>query len=124
MNRLLRALLIAAIAIAALAAGGSRERAALPVARVDSVGFTVSNMERSVEFYTRVLSFAKVLDVDVDGRTFELLSGLFGARARIVTLALGDERIELTEYLGLALVWGALAVTAPFRAAALKLSYR
>lgn len=24
---------------------------------------------------------------------------------------------ELTEYLGLALVWGALAVTAPFRAA-------
>ncbi len=29
---------------------------------------------------------------------------------------------ELTEYLGLALIWGALAVTAPFRSAALPIS--
>jgi catechol 2,3-dioxygenase-like lactoylglutathione lyase family enzyme len=70
----------------------------LPVTRVATVGFTVSDMDRSLDFYTRVLSFVKRSDAEVDGRAFELLSGVFGARARIVRLALGDEEIELTEY--------------------------
>jgi catechol 2,3-dioxygenase-like lactoylglutathione lyase family enzyme len=73
-------------------------RPAMPVTRVATVGFTVSDMERALEFYTRVLPFVKSSDVEVAGRPYELLSGLFGARARIVRLALGDEQIELTEY--------------------------
>ncbi len=40
-----------------------------------------SDMDRSVEFYTRVLSFTKVSDVEVSGRDYELLSGVFGASA-------------------------------------------
>jgi catechol 2,3-dioxygenase-like lactoylglutathione lyase family enzyme len=55
-------------------------------------------MDRAVNFYTQVLSFSRMSDVEVAGRDFELLSGLFGARARIVRLALGGEEIELTEY--------------------------
>jgi catechol 2,3-dioxygenase-like lactoylglutathione lyase family enzyme len=73
-------------------------RPPLPVSRVETVGFTVSDMNRSVAFYTNVLSFSKRSDVEVAGRNYELLSGLFGARARVVRLALGDEEIELTEY--------------------------
>jgi catechol 2,3-dioxygenase-like lactoylglutathione lyase family enzyme len=85
------------LAFAALAQGAA-QRAPMPVARVESVGFTVSNLERSLDFYTRVLPFVVVSDVEASGRPYELLSGVFGARARVVRLALGDEQIELTEY--------------------------
>jgi catechol 2,3-dioxygenase-like lactoylglutathione lyase family enzyme len=76
----------------------AKDAAPLRVSRVDAVGFTVSDMDRAVDFYTRVLPFTKTGDVDVIGRPFELLSGVFGAAARIVRLQLGDERIELTQY--------------------------
>lgn len=73
--------------------------ATLPVSAVESVGMTVSNMSRAVEFYTRRLPFTQVSDVEVDGRPHELLTGVFGARMRVVTLKLGDELLRLTEYL-------------------------
>jgi catechol 2,3-dioxygenase-like lactoylglutathione lyase family enzyme len=63
------------------------------------VGITVSDMDRAVDFYTRVLSFEKTSDVEVSGREYELLSGVFGARMRVVRLHLGSESIELTEFL-------------------------
>ncbi len=71
----------------------------LRVTAVDSIGMTVDDMDRAVDFYTNVLTFEKVSDVEVAGREFELLEGVFGARARIVRLRLGNETIELTEYL-------------------------
>ena len=60
---------------------------------------TVSDMDRSVEFYSRVLSFEKVSDVEVAGAEYERLQGVFGLRVRVVRMKLGDEVIELTEYL-------------------------
>ena len=66
---------------------------------VAGVGLTVSDTDRAVEFYSKVLFFEKVSDVEVAGDAFERQQGVFGARARIVTLRLGDERLELTEYL-------------------------
>jgi catechol 2,3-dioxygenase-like lactoylglutathione lyase family enzyme len=69
------------------------------VSRVESVGFTVSDMDRALDFYTRVLPFEKIADTEVWGSNFEKLSGVFGARVRIVRLKLGDEWLELTEYL-------------------------
>ena len=66
---------------------------------VDSVGMTVSDMDRAVDFYTSVLTFEKVSDVEVGGRDYELLTGVFGARLRVVRLRLGGESIELTEFL-------------------------
>src|ERR1700746_523591 len=66
---------------------------------VDSVDMTVSDMDRAVEFYSRVLSFKKVWDTEVAGETYENLEGVFGARMRVVRMQLGDEFIELTEYL-------------------------
>ena len=68
-------------------------------AEVVSVGLTVSDMDRSVEFFTKVLTFEKVSDVEVAGGDYERLQGVFGLRMRVVALKLGEERIELTEYL-------------------------
>lgn len=69
------------------------------VGRVESVGLTVSDMDRSVEFYSKVLSFEKVSDVEVEGEEYERLQGVFGLRMRVVRMRLGGEFIELTEYL-------------------------
>ena len=71
----------------------------LAVSAVDSVGMTVSDMDRAVVFYTGVLPFSKVSDRELSGRPYELLTGVFGARSRVVRLRLGSEEIELTEFL-------------------------
>jgi catechol 2,3-dioxygenase-like lactoylglutathione lyase family enzyme len=60
---------------------------------------TVSDMDRSVDFFSKVLLFEKISDVEVAGSEYERLQGVFGARLRVVRLRLGDEVIELTEYL-------------------------
>ena len=69
------------------------------VERVSAVGMTVADMDRSVEFYSKVLSFEKVSDVEVTGADYERLQGVFGLRMRVVQMRLGEELIELTEYL-------------------------
>ena len=89
--------LLAAVLCANVPASGTD--VPVPVTAVDSVGFTVSDMDRALEFYTRVLPFRKLSDLEVAGRPYELLTGVFGARSRIVRLALGAEQIELTEFL-------------------------
>lgn len=66
---------------------------------VDAIGITVSDMDRAVEFYSHVLTFEKVSETEVTGENFEHLEGVFGLRARVVRMRLGDESIELTEYL-------------------------
>src|SRR4029079_17052757 len=66
---------------------------------VDAIGITVSDMDRAVAFYSTVLTFEKVSDIEVAGENFEHLEGVFGLRMRVVRMRLGDEFIELTEYL-------------------------
>jgi len=66
---------------------------------VDSIGITVSDMDRTVDFYSRILTFEKVSDTEVSGDDVEHLEGVFGTRMRVVRMKLGDEFIELTEYL-------------------------
>ena len=89
-----------AVAAAIVRPSGVRTEAGigLPVTRVEVVGFTVSDMDRSIDFYTHLLTFRKVADTEASDRPFELLTGVFGARARVVRLALGDEQLELTEF--------------------------
>jgi catechol 2,3-dioxygenase-like lactoylglutathione lyase family enzyme len=65
---------------------------------VKSVGMTVSDMDRAVEFYS-ALTFQKVSEVEVLGDEFEHLEGVFGARMRIVRMQLGNEFLDLTQYL-------------------------
>src|SRR5439155_15868243 len=65
---------------------------------VESIGMTVSDMDRAVEFYS-ALTFREISDVEVLGEEFEHLEGVFGARMRIVRMQLGKEYLDLTQYL-------------------------
>ena len=69
------------------------------VQAVDSVEITVSDMERSVNFFSNVLSLEKISEVEISGRTYESLLGLFGLRMRVVRMKLGNEFIVLSQYI-------------------------
>ena len=69
------------------------------VMSVDSIGITVEDMDRAVEFYTKVLGFEKLAAHEVAGEEYEHLYGVFGMRLAITALRLGDERIELMQFL-------------------------
>ncbi len=69
------------------------------VTMVEAVGMTVADADRTTDFFQRVLSFKKISEVEVMGSEYEHLQGIFAARLRIVRLQLGDEIVELTEYL-------------------------
>lgn len=67
--------------------------------KVGSIGITVKDMNRSVNFYTTVLGFKKISDEEFSGEDYEKLEGIFGLNIRVVKLQLGEEQIELTDYL-------------------------
>jgi catechol 2,3-dioxygenase-like lactoylglutathione lyase family enzyme len=69
------------------------------VVGVRSMGMTVSDMDRSVAFYSDVLAFKPVSDVEVDGPEYDELWGIFGVRARVVRMQLGEQQLELIEFL-------------------------
>src|SRR4051794_38373067 len=66
---------------------------------IPSVGITVVDADRSAAFYTGVLGFERVSDVEIAGPGYDALTGLTNVRMRVVTLRLFDERLELTQYL-------------------------
>lgn len=76
---------LACLLIALVALCGATQGQHLKPGRVESVGFTVSDIDRSVDFYSQVLQFKK----ERDKRT---------ADARIVRMQLGKEQVELTQY--------------------------
>jgi catechol 2,3-dioxygenase-like lactoylglutathione lyase family enzyme len=69
------------------------------VNKVGPVGITVRDMNRSLDFYTGVLGFTLLSDTEYTGPEYEDLQGLFGIRIRVAQLQLGDELIELSDFL-------------------------
>ena len=69
------------------------------ITAIDSVAMTVSDMDRAVEFYSHVLTFEKVSEHEVSGDAYEHLWGVFGVRVREVRMRLGEEQIELLQFL-------------------------
>jgi catechol 2,3-dioxygenase-like lactoylglutathione lyase family enzyme len=74
-------------------------KSSTPGISVDSVAVTVGDMDRSVEFYSRVLGFRQVAEREVTGTDYEHLFGVFGLRLRAERMRLGDEYIELFQFL-------------------------
>ena len=88
--------LVAAVLLFVAAAAGA---AVTPVTAVDSIGIPVSDADRSIAFYTHVLGFEVIGDHEAAGADYEHLLGVFGARVRVVRLRLGDESVELVQFL-------------------------
>src|SRR5919106_4741329 len=90
---------VLALVVLLAASGAANGVRPSPASAVDSIGMTVADLDRSVSFFTGLLGFTKVSEVELSGRPYELLHGVFGARMRVARLRLGAEEIELTEYL-------------------------
>ncbi len=96
MRKGLALVLLAAAGLAGLAASLPRPE---PAGAVGAIALTVRSADASVAFFRDVLDFRVVGDEDLAGRDVELLYGTFGARVRTVRMQLGQEQIELTEFL-------------------------
>jgi len=83
---MIKALLISSLALA-------------QITKVEAIGITVKDMNQSLKFYTEVLGFKKASDNEYKGDGYEKLEGVFGLNIRVARLQLGDEFIELTDYL-------------------------
>jgi catechol 2,3-dioxygenase-like lactoylglutathione lyase family enzyme len=68
------------------------------ITSVHHVSFTVSDMDRSLHFYRDGLGFTVLSDRTVEGKFPETVSGLSGARMRIVHLRGHGQGLELIEY--------------------------
>jgi catechol 2,3-dioxygenase-like lactoylglutathione lyase family enzyme len=65
---------------------------------VGPIGMSVSDMDRSVAFFHDVLTFEKAADCEFNDDAFDRLTGVFGARVRVVDMRLGEETLRLTQY--------------------------
>ncbi len=88
--------LVALVLLLAPASGSAQGSA---VSAVESVGITVGDLGREIEFFTQVLGFELLGREEDAGTQHEALEGVFGLRKLVASLRLGDERIELTQYL-------------------------
>src|SRR5690242_17382231 len=73
--------------------------AGVKIRSVGAILITVADMDRSLDFYSHVLTFEKVSDTELAGDDVEHLFGVFGARVRVVRMKLGDESVELVQFL-------------------------
>jgi catechol 2,3-dioxygenase-like lactoylglutathione lyase family enzyme len=94
-----RARVVAGAALFVLTLQTALAASPAPITAVDSVAVTVSDMDRAVDSYSRVLTFEKVADREVSGQAYERLFGVFGLRVRAVRMRLGDEYLELFQFL-------------------------
>lgn len=69
----------------------------MKVQRIKAIALTVKDIDSSVDFYTQALAFKLVTDTVFEKGSYSHLP----SRVRLVTLELGDELIELIQYLDL-----------------------
>ena len=79
-------------------AGYARDRLPGDVERLKLIGFTVADIDRETTFFTKVLAFEKIADFRVIGSAYDRMEGVFNANMRIAHLKLGEQVVELTQY--------------------------
>src|SRR5262249_5321566 len=79
-------------------AGHAQDHPSVEVQRVHTIGFTVADVDREASFFTQVLQFEKVSDFRLVGSEYGQMQGVFNANMRIVHLKLGEQIVELTQY--------------------------
>jgi glyoxylase I family protein len=67
---------------------------------VDHINIVVSNLEKSVRFYTEILGFRIIRDAHLKGEWIERIVGLKRVEAKVVYVVAngGEPRIELLQY--------------------------
>ena len=99
----LRALLAVGVVTSIVVSAGNpshaRDRLSGDVQHVKMIGFTVADVDREADFFTNVLQFEKVADFRVIGGEYAKMEGVFNANMRIVHLKLGEQLVELTQYI-------------------------
>jgi len=76
----------------------AQDRLSDEVQRVKTIDFTVADVDREASFFTKILQFEKIADFRLVGGEWGKLLGVFNASMRIVHLRLGDQIVELTQY--------------------------
>jgi catechol 2,3-dioxygenase-like lactoylglutathione lyase family enzyme len=71
------------------------------VREVGAIGLTVGDLDRDLMFYTNTLPFELDSISEASGREQDALLGLSDVKLRVAMLKLGDERITLTEHVGI-----------------------
>jgi catechol 2,3-dioxygenase-like lactoylglutathione lyase family enzyme len=66
----------------------------MQIVAVESIGMTVGDMERSLNFYTAVLGFKKISESEITGAECDRLYGLSNVRLRLAKLQLGNEYLN------------------------------
>jgi MIP family channel proteins len=89
----------AVLLLVLLAAGTMKAHAQLKPVGMGPIVVTVSDLDRSVDFYTRILSFQKESERDARLDSFDHLTGVFGTNTRVATLRLGSERLQLIQWI-------------------------
>lgn len=93
------ALLAIGLSVATATAQVSAAPVAATVAAVEQITIPVRDLEASLRFYTDVLAFQMVAKQEREGADEEQAQGLFGLHTSSALLQLGDERVELCEFL-------------------------
>jgi MIP family channel proteins len=81
-----------------LGAGSMQAHAQIKQVGMGPIVQTVSDLDRSVEFYSKVLSFQKESEHDARLDSFDHLTGVFGTNTRVATMRLGNERLQLIQW--------------------------
>ncbi len=71
----------------------------IAVKEIERIGFTVSNLDDSINFFTQALDFQKISELELSSSEFDTLTGVPNSQVKIAQLQLGDQILELTEYL-------------------------
>ena len=95
------------------------------VRAIDHINIVVSDLDRSLRFYTELLGFRKTKEAHLEGGWIDRIVGLHGVKARAVFIVApaGEPRIELLAYeqpIGQAAVANSRANTAGLRHIALR----
>ena len=69
------------------------------VQRLHKIGLTVGDADRAQAFYTQALGFELVSETLLEGPNYSQLLGVLEAKARVLSLRLGEEEIELMQFL-------------------------
>lgn len=75
------------------------EAQSVHVERISGVAVTVSDLDEAVAWYTDAVGATLESIGEESGESFERTMGVFGARARVARMRIGNERLDLVEFL-------------------------